>query len=545
MGNNKNIFWTLLNLLGLMAVACQPSSNVTMNTTPRSSSALAPANMARVGTIDDRYQSYNVEMLEVTGGKFWKPYGPELDAILRQPQSAPTQPGTQSGDTPAGMDPRLYQYRPPIDLTNARLRKLAAALGPSYVRVSGTWANTTYFPDTDLAPATPPAGFMGVLTRQQWKGVVDFSKAVGAGIVTSFATSVGTRNAAGVWTPAQAQRLLNYTKSVGGSIAAAEFMNEPTLAVMGGAPAGYDAAAYGRDFKVFHAFAKQEVPDMLILGPGSVGETTGDWGVTYGIASILKTRDLLAASRPASVDGFSYHHYGAASQRCAAQGMQTTSDDALSEQWLRRTDDTLAFYRNVRNEFEPAKPFWNTETADAACGGNPWGGTFLDTFRYLDQLGRLARQEVHVVAHNTLVASDYGLLDDQTLMPKPNYWGALLWRKLMGTTVLESGIPLQTGQHVYAHCLRSTPGGVALLVINNDRAKSHTLSIPVAGERYTMSSSDLQSQSVELNGTQLKLGPGDELPVLTGILIGAGNVEFAPATITFIALPQAGNEACR
>jgi len=30
--------------------------------------------------------------------------------------------------------------------------------------------------------------------------------------------------------------------------------------------------------------------------------------------------------------------------------------------------------------------------------------------------------------------------------PKPNYWGALLWRKLMGTTVLESGIPLQTGQ---------------------------------------------------------------------------------------------------
>ena len=545
MGNNKNIFWTLLNLLGLMAVACQPSSNVTMNTTPRSFSALAPANMARVGTIDDRYQSYNVEMLEVTGGKFWKPYGPELDAILRQPQSAPTQPGTQSGDTPAGMDPRLYQYRPPIDLTNARLRKLAAALGPSYVRVSGTWANTTYFPDTDLAPATPPAGFMGVLTRQQWKGVVDFSKAVGAGIVTSFATSVGTRNAAGVWTPAQAQRLLNYTKSVGGSIAAAEFMNEPTFAVMGGAPAGYDAAAYGRDFKVFHAFAKQEVPDMLILGPGSVGETTGDWGVTYGIASILKTRDLLAASRPASVDGFSYHHYGAASQRCAAQGMQTTSDDALSEQWLRRTDDTLAFYRNVRNEFEPAKPFWNTETADAACGGNPWGGTFLDTFRYLDQLGRLARQEVHVVAHNTLVASDYGLLDDQTLMPKPNYWGALLWRKLMGTTVLESGIPLQTGQHVYAHCLRGTPGGVALLVINNDRATSHTLSIPVAGERYTMSSSDLQSQSVELNGTQLKLGPGDELPVLTGILIGAGNVEFAPATITFIALPQAGNEACR
>jgi hypothetical protein len=50
----------------------------------------------------------------------------------------------------------------------------------------------------------------------------------------------------------------------------------------------------------------------------------------------------------------------------------------------------------------------NTETADAACGDNPWANTFLDTFRYLDQLGRLARQDVRVVAHNTLVASDYG-----------------------------------------------------------------------------------------------------------------------------------------
>ena len=68
MRNNKNIFWTPLTLLALMAVACQPSSKVTTNTSPASSSAIAPANMARVGTIDDRYQSYNVEMLEVTGG---------------------------------------------------------------------------------------------------------------------------------------------------------------------------------------------------------------------------------------------------------------------------------------------------------------------------------------------------------------------------------------------------------------------------------------------------------------------------------------------
>ena len=68
---------------------------------------------------------------------------------------------------------------------------------------------------------------------------------------------------------------------------------------MGGAPAGYDAAAYGRDFKVFRAFVKQAAPDMLVLGPGSVGETAGDGGVAYGIPGVLNTADLLAASVPA------------------------------------------------------------------------------------------------------------------------------------------------------------------------------------------------------------------------------------------------------
>jgi len=546
MRNYHFIFWTIIIPLLLLLVSCQSTTNTqpnaTANKSPAASNAIAPANMPRVGTVDERYQSYNVEMLEVTGGKFWKPYGPELEAILKEGKSVVA---TQSdASTPAGMDPRLYEYRPPIDLTNSRLRKLAAALGPAYLRVSGTWANTTYFPDTDHAPSSPPPGFMGVLSHQQWKGVVDFSNAVDASIVTSFATGVGTRDSSGVWTPQQARRFLEYTKSLNGKIAAAEFMNEPTMAAMGGAPKGYNATDYGRDFLLFRKFVRETAPDMLLLGPGSVGETTGDWGVAYGTADVLKTRDLLAASG-VGVDAFSYHHYGASSERCAALGKQTTSEAALSEEWLGRTDETLAFYRKLRDQFEPGKPFWNTETAETACGGNPWAGTFLDTFRYLDQLGRLAKQEVRVVVHNTLAASDYSLLDEQTLTPKPSYWGALLWRRLMGTTVLDSGVPIREGLHVYAHCLRGRPGGVALLVINNDRNTPRTLTIPVASERYTLSASELQSKSVQLNGVELKLGAGDVLPVLVGIPIQAGSVEFAPATITFLALPQAGNGACQ
>ena len=535
--------FNIAELRCVLLVALLATSACMKNSTEGSTLTITPGRMQRVGAVDERYQSYNVEMLEVTGGRFWRPYSPEFEAILKQPAPAAN---ASTGDTPAGMNPELYEYRAPLDLTNPRLRKLAAALGPTYVRVSGTWANTTYLPETDKAPVKAPPGFGGVLTRAQWKGLVGFVNAVDGRIVTSFANGVGTRNAQGVWTSSQAKRFLDYTKSVGGSIAAAEFMNEPNLAAMGGAPRGYDAAAYGRDFKIFHSFAKEAAPDMLVLGPGSVGESTGDWALAYGIQQVLNTRDLLSAAGP-GLDAFSYHHYGGVSRRCTAMGNQTTAEAAMSEDWLRRTDETLAFYRKLRDEFAPGKPFWNTETADTACGGNPWSGTFLDTFRYLDQLGRLAKQDVSVVIHNTLVASDYGLIDDRTLTPKPNYWGALLWRKLMGTTVLDSGVPVQQGLHVYAHCLRGTPGGVAVLVINTDQTAQQTLSFSQGGERYSLTSGsgDLQAKTVQLNGQPLALGVGDALPAFTGVQAPAGNATFPPASITFLALPEAGNAACR
>jgi hypothetical protein len=100
----------------------------------------------------------------------------------------------------------------------------------------------------------------------------------------------------------------------------------------------------------------------------------------------------------------------------------------------------LAARRGDYTRFPCARKRWLTETADAVCGGNPWASTFLDTFRHLDQLGRLARAGVRVVMHNTLAASDYGLLEERTFRPRPNYWGAPLWRHLMGTTVLDAGV---------------------------------------------------------------------------------------------------------
>ena len=514
-------------LAAVAALAAQPAT-------------LDPTKLPTLGQVDERFQSYNVEMVEVTGGRFWAPYKADPDAPEPGAPAAPP--------SVPGLSANAFRMRPPIDLAHPKLRSLAAALGPAYVRVSGTWANSTYFHDADTpAPAAPPAGFGGVLTRAQWRGVAEFATAADAKLVTSFAISQGVRDEQGQWTPAQLQKLLAYTASAGGNVAAAEFFNEPNVAAMGGAPKGYDAAAYGRDFRVFLAAARKAAPGMLILGPGSVGEG-GMLASGPSLFPMVKSEDMLTASGP-GLDVVWYHFYGGVSKRCAAMGAGialTSPESALSEDWLSRTERDARYYATLRDRFEPGRPLWLTETGETGCGGNPWASTFTDTFRYVEQLGRLAKLGVQVVMHNTLAASDYALIDEDTLQPRPSYWAAVLWRRLMGSRVLDAGASPAPGVNTYAHCLAGKPGGVAIVAVNTDRAASRDVAIARPAERFTLTApGGLQSHDVELNGKALSVGKDGAVPATTGVAAQAGAVSLPAASITWLAFPDAGNARCK
>ena len=175
---------------------------------------------------------------------------------------------------------------------------------------------------------------------------------------------------------------------------------------------------------------------------------------------MLLTEALMKAS-PGSVDAVSYHFYGDVSQRCANRRPTSASRaDALTPAWLDLTLRDWRYYSGLRDKYEPGDPMWVTETAQAACGGSPWASSFVDSFRYVNQLGLLAQKGVQVVFHNTLTASDYSLIDQETRVPRPNYWAALLWRRTMGTTVLASPASPSADLRIYAHCLPARKGGV-------------------------------------------------------------------------------------
>jgi hypothetical protein len=67
--------------------------------------------MPRIATIDERYQSYNVEMAEVTGGSIGSRI-PNTAVRRRKRHRRPQAPAF-----PPVWTPKVFEYWPPIDLS--------------------------------------------------------------------------------------------------------------------------------------------------------------------------------------------------------------------------------------------------------------------------------------------------------------------------------------------------------------------------------------------------------------------------------------------
>lgn len=501
------------------------ASSAAMGAPRADSIGVAASRLPLVRVIDERFQSFQIGFSHLTGGETWKSY----DDLAKEPARA------------ASSFAAIREARAPTDLANPRLRALAAGLAPFYVRFSGTTANSVYFHDSDApAPAQAPTGYTVLLTRRAWKGAVDFAKAVDAKILTSFTNSDGVRDAGHAWTSRMAAPWLAYTRSIGGELHAAELFNEPNAPEPPRVLKGHDAAEFARDFAAFSTFMRATAPKVKLAGPGTAKMGVG------GIPSIewVTSEDYAAAEPAPRFDILSYHYYPALAERCAPatspQGM--SANRALSEEWLARPDKEFQRQKALRDRAAPGAPIWLTETGGAACGGLRWQPTFLDVFRFSDTHARLARQGLDAIFTHALISGSNGIIDEKTLEPNASYWAALLWRRLMGTKVLDAG-PVQAGFHLYAHCQRGTAGGVTLLAINlSDESKILRLSGPA--DLYALTAPDLQSRAVRLNGRTLVMGPDNTLPATSPVRVARGLVQLAPTSVNFVTVPKAGNRHC-
>jgi heparanase 1 len=253
------------------------------------------------------------------------------------------------------------------------------------------------------------------------------------------------------------------------------------------------------------------------------------------------------------IDLVAWHYYPQQSRREPVASRRADPARLLSPENL----DEAAYWADqiitMRDRYAPGKPIWLGESGNAQAGGEPGvSDVYIGGLWWLDQLGLLARKQHQVIVRQTLSGSDYGILEDHTLEPRPDFWNSLLWKRLMGTEVFAAqAFGENVGRlRVYAHSSAPGAGGdVTVLAINLDHQRSVEITFPeLSGSSwqvYRLNAPDVLGKIIYLNGEALKLGHGQVLPELGGFPQERGAVPkvwIHPLSYSFIVLALEGRK---
>jgi len=208
-------------------------------------------------------------------------------------------------------------------------------------------------------------------------------------------------------------------------------------------------------------------------------------------------------------------------------------------------------------EAQPNKlELWQGEAGGAYNSGqNLVTNAFISGFWWLDQIATFAVYGHQKYCRQTLIGGNYGFLNTTTLHPNPEFYNALLWKRLMGEGVLRvQGDPNTPYLRVYAHCTKNNnpPGSVTLLLLNLHPSVSYNVitSIEVYNgprDEYLLTAPEnrLQLQQTQLNGKLLQLTPDLQIPELPPVR-RAGNepLVIAPLSYGYVVLLEKRAEAC-
>ncbi len=476
-----------------------------------------------VGQTAPEYLSFAIDMSQVNGGKWWNP----------QAQQAETGSGSVNA--------------PIFDFNRPKLDTLTRALTPAYLRIGGSESDKAYYDlktDNAFATSAPPK-YQSVLTRKEWDAVNAFAKRNGLREVFTLNAGPGSRNSDGTWNSTNAAELMAYTAQQNYPVAVWELGNELNIFwFVHGLSAQVSLDQYAKDLSAARALANQSTPSAQFAAQGSafwplLGEPLS---LLYGYMP-----GYLARSG-ALVDHVSWHYYPQQSRRGPIASRRAYPARLLDPKNLDEAGYWADKIKQWRDQYAPGKPIWLGETGNAQFGGEPGlSDAYLGGLWWLDELGLLARKDHSVVVRQTLSGSDYGMINDQTLEPRPDYWNSLLWKRLMGTRVYAaqaSGDP-SNKLRVYAHATANDEANaVTILAINLDDQRDATVSFPEFSNRrytvYAMNAPDLFGTTVQLNDHKLALVDDQTLPQLSGVAQDAAalpTLTLHPLSYAFVVLP--------
>ena len=466
------------------------------------------------------------------------------------------------------------------DLNNSMLQNALKELSPIYLRLGGSLSDFVRYEDgkTNCRPFSDPTkstrlGYeigSGCLTMKRWDELNTFCSKTQCSLLLDVGALFGRQNTScpaqtdchhtpvpcctnwtGSWDPGNAESLLRYTKEKGYQIAGFEFGNE--LVANGGIEAHLTTDQYVHDFcmlkdLVSKIWSEEGEHRPKLITPDNAFEKK--W---YG-EFLLKA---IEAGCPPDI--ITWHQYLLGAGKDPNVGSRALDPNVLNQQILDGQNVQTTIIANSKGLPSPPE-IWMGEAGGAYNSGRHLvTDAFHSSFWYLDGFGILSQKGHQTFCRQTLVGGNYGLLNTTTYEPNPDYYGLLLWQKLMGREVFHVNIHTTKEVstpgtlRVYAHCDASTPGDLTILMMNlaNDTVWNVNLTEPLTTltrEEYVMSSASLSSQELKLNGEYLQI-EADTIPTLIPKTVhppneGDDRIILQPLTYGFFILRGAGLVPC-
>nr|KJB33253.1 hypothetical protein B456_006G004200 [Gossypium raimondii] len=253
----------------------------------------------------------------------------------------------------------------------------------------------------------------GCLPVERWDELNNFFNQTGVNVTFGLNALLGRNESqnekglwVGDWNSQNARDLMKYTISRGYKVDSYEFGNQLSGAGMG---ARVEAEQYGKDVIVLKNMVKELHPypktQPKVLGPS--GFYDEKWFNSF-----------LEVSGQEVVDGVTHHIYnlGPGDDLNLITKIQDPS-------YLNQVAQTYRGVFNIVHKFKPQSGAWVSKSGGALQGGaKDVSPTFADGFWF--SAGKLS------------FGGNYALLKTTTFISNPDYYGSLLWHRLMENIVL-------------------------------------------------------------------------------------------------------------
>lgn len=464
------------------------------------------------------FLSFALDISQVVGGKWWNPTGKQKES------------GSGTLHAP------VFDFNRPI------LDTLVKGLLPAYLRIGGSESDKVYYAVNDSLQAGTK--YESELKMQQWDNLNAFVGRTGLKFMFTLNAGPSARNENAEWLPKNAEELMKYSAEKGYNVDIWELGNELNLFwYIYGPSVQLKTEQYDKDIDLAETLVKNYFPQAQFAGQGSaiwpvLGEPLTAF---FGFAE-----DYIQTSGSKS-DLISFHYYPQQSRRGPIASRRAYPGRMLNPDNLNEIEHWYKKHATWRNNYAAGKPIWIGETGNAQFGGEPGlSDVYLSGLWWLDQLGLMAKNGAAVMVRQTLSGMTYGMIENETLTPRTDYWNSFLWKKLMGNQVLALTLNENNSDKLRAYCHKANPETgmqYAVLLINLDHEKNQNVIFMnnnfAEAQVFELNADDILGNQVKLNGFKLALNNGS-LPKLNAKSLNQTDLEkgitINPLSYSFVLL---------